>query len=81
MTDKTGRTLEKGQVVDVLADGILSAYVIDVREGGIVGVDGRTEPATLVLQIAIPIKLSPGQPAPVYITRQTDRPKESERIM
>lgn len=80
MLEKTGRKLEVGQVVDVLADGILSAIVVEIREGGLVGADGRIEPALLVIQIGIPIRLAPGDRAPVYIVRASDRPQGSEGI-
>lgn len=78
MKDKTGREIEVGQVVDVYFNDVLAAYVIEVRDGGLAGADGKTEPALLVLQIAIPMKLNPGQPAPVYIIRASDKPPSGE---
>ena len=81
MKDKTGREITVGCVVDILADGMLSAFVVDIKEGGLVGANGRPEPATLVLQVGIPIKLNPGQPAPCYVVRESDKPKEEEKVM
>jgi len=79
--DKCGREITVGCVVDILADGMLSAFVVDIKEGGLVGANGRPEPATLVLQVGIPIKLNPGQPAPCYVVRESDKPKEEEKVM
>lgn len=72
--DKTGREITIGCVVDVFVSDILAAYVTEVRDGGLAGADGKTEPALLVLQIAIPMKLNAGEPAPVYIIRASDKP-------
>lgn len=80
MLDKTGRPIEVGAVVDVFVSDIVAAYVVEVREGGLVGADGQPEPALLVLNIAIPMRLRPGAVAPVYVIRQSDRPKEEERV-
>ena len=78
MKDKCGIEIEPGCVVDVLVDGIMAAYVLEVRNGGLVGPDGRPEPAMLILNIAVPIKMSPGAPAPVYVIRPSDKPKTEE---
>ena len=82
MKDKTGREISVGCVVDVPTWAIremLSAYVVEIREGGLVDKAGRKEPALLVLQIGIPMKISPGEPAPVYIVHESDRPKSEEK--
>lgn len=81
MKDKIGQDISVGAVVDVYVSDIVSAFVVEVREGGILGPNGP-EPALLVLNIAIPIRLRPGQPAPVYLVRQPDKPEQpAERIM
>lgn len=82
MKDKCGQEIEVGAVVDVQVDGIVSAFVVEVRDGGLVGADGRQEPAVLVLNIATKINLPPGAPAPCYVIRPSDKPnKEDERVM
>ena len=80
MKDRTGRTIEKGQVVDIFISDIVSAVVIAVSDGGLVGPNGPA-PATLLLQVALPMKLRPGDPAQVYIVRESDRPKLDEKVM
>ena len=65
-----------------MVDGMMAAYVVEVKEGGLVDpVTNRPEPAVLVLNIAIPIKLPPGEPAPCYVIRQSDKPKKEEKVM
>ena len=56
----------------------MAAYVVEVSDGGLVGADGRPEPAKLILHIGIPMKLNPGAPAPVYIIRESDAPRVVE---
>lgn len=80
MKDKCGRDLEVGQVCDVFVSDIVSAYVVRVSDGGLLGPNGP-EPALLLLQIAIPMRLQPGMPAPVYITRASDMPTDKEVVM
>lgn len=84
MNDKTGKSIEVGQVVDVFISDIVSAYVVEVKDGGLAGADGRVEPASLILNVALPMVLRPGQPAPVYIVRESDKPKHGptkEQVM
>ena len=78
MKDKTGREIEVGCVVDVFISDIMAAYVVEVSDGGLIGPDNRPEPAKLILHIGIPMKLNPGQPAPVYIIRESDAPRTIE---
>lgn len=80
MKDKTGREIEVGACVDVFISDIVTAYVVRVEDGGLIGPNGP-QPALLLLQIAIPMKLNPGQPAPVYLVRQSDKPKPEEAVM
>lgn len=80
MKDKCGRDIEVGAVVDVFISDIVSAYVVKIEEGGIIGPNGP-QPALLLLQIAIPMRLNPGQPAPCYVVRQSDKPNPEEVLM
>ncbi len=80
MLDKTGKTITVGAIVDVFVSDIVSAYVMEVRDGGLAGPDGKIEPALLLLNIAIPMRLPPGAPAHVYVVRASDQPK-TERVM
>ncbi len=82
MKDKCGREIEVGQVVDVFVSDIVSAYVLEIKNGGLAGSDGKIEPAMLILNIGLPMRLSPGASAPVYIVRDSDQPKgDKERVM
>ena len=84
MKDKLGKTLEVGQVCDIFISDIVSAFVVSIEEGTLADASGRQKPSVLLLNIAIPLKLNPGQPAHVYITRESDKPadkpKETGRI-
>ena len=79
--DKCGREIEVGQVADVFISDIVSAYIVQVDEGGIADAHGRVSPATVVLQIVIPMRVNPDQPVPIYVTRESDKPKGKERVM
>ena len=83
MKDKTGKTLAIGDLVDIMASGMMTAHVVEIREGGILGPNGPMPPQ-LILQVGIPIELAPGEEAPVYLVRSTDRkfsgPKPVEGI-
>lgn len=70
MKDKCGTEVCVGQIVDILYEGMLSAHVIEVNEGGLVGGDGRIQPAVILLSVAIPVRLDPGDVAPLYVVRQ-----------
>lgn len=72
MKDKTGRTLSVGCLVDIIANGMLTAHVVEIREGGIIGPQGPMPPV-LILQVGIPIKLEPGENAPVYLVRDVEK--------
>jgi len=80
VTDKQGNELAIGDTVDVPVDGIMSAVVSQIQEGGLVGPDGKPQPALLVLTIPIPMRLAPGQPAPVYLTRKAEKPQQKEKV-
>ena len=67
--------------MDVFVSDILSAYVVEVRDGGLTDMNGHIEAALLVLNIAIPMRLSPGAPAPVYLIRESDKPKPKQVVM
>ncbi len=68
MVDKLGQEIKVGCMADVFVSDIVSAYVVEVQDGGIAGPDGRPQPPVLVLSVAIPMKLRPGQAAPIYVT-------------
>lgn len=70
MKDKCGRVLAKGQLVDILINDILTAYVVEVKEEVIIQSHGQQPRAQLILNIAIPVTLDIGQEAPCYIVRQ-----------
>lgn len=72
MKDATGRELEISQVVDCYAEGMLSAVVLRIEEGGLIGEDGRPRPALLIVQVGIPFQAAPGEPMPVYIVKPAD---------
>ena len=72
MKDRTGRDLEVAQVVELFAQGMLEAVVVRVENGGLIGPDGRQQPAILIVQVDIPFELNPGDLAPVFITKQAD---------
>ena len=81
MKDKCGKTIGEGQVCDVFISDIVSAYIVKVDEGGIADAHGRVAPATVVLQIVIPMRVNPDQPVPIYVTRESDKPKEKQVVM
>jgi hypothetical protein len=86
--DKTNREIHAGDVVDVpvislYGDDILSMVVVEVSDGGLLDPNGQPTPAKLILQCAIPIKLNPGQFAPVYLTwtqTQLEEKKVGEEV-
>lgn len=78
MNDKTGREVRKGQLVDILINDILRAFVIEVKEETIIAQHGKKPMAQLMLNIAIPVTLNIGQEAPVYIVREAPEPEEEE---
>ena len=61
----------------------MSAYVLEVDEGGLADANGRVREARLLVNIAVPIRLVPGHPAPVYVIRKAEKKPEQpeERIM
>lgn len=86
LKDKCGHEITQGCVVDVFVCDMLSAYCVEVKEGGLIGPDGQPEPATLILNIALPIKLRPGAVAPCYVVRERvkkaeEEEKQEERVM
>ena len=81
MKDKCGREIEVGQVADVFISDIVSAYIIQVDQGGIADAQGRVSQPTVVLQIVIPMRVNPNLPVPIYVTRESDKPKEKGRVM
>lgn len=88
MKDKLGNELEVGCVVDLLVQRMVSAYVIQIKEGGLVeGTRGAPQPAELIVQAVFPIAIIPGHPAPVYFVRAADGAEKekiensSERVM
>ncbi len=70
MNDKCGKEINVGDIVDVYCSGMLSAFVVEIRNGGLADSSGHIEPALLVLNIAVPLKMNPGQNAQVYIVRE-----------
>jgi hypothetical protein len=81
MRDRTGRELSAGCWVDLFISDIVTAFVISCEDGGLAGPDGRVQPAMIVLQIAIPMKLPPGAPANVYLVREAERKEEKQVLM
>ncbi len=80
MRDKTGRELRLQQIVDIMADGMLTAIVVEVRQGGIADArTGRIEPGLVVLQVGIPIHADPGGVVPVYIVAEPEDLKRDEK--
>ena len=75
MKDKTGRDLSVGDIVEVLADGMLRAVVVKIQEAGAIIEDGRPRPAVLVIQCGVPFELNPGEEAPVYLIRKGKPPE------
>lgn len=80
MKDKCGVEITVGCCVDVYVSDVLTAFVVDMKDGGLVGADGRPEPARLVLSIGIPMKLNPGQVAPCYVVRQAEVAPDRQQV-
>ena len=78
MKDKCGREITVGCVVDLHVNGIVSAFVVEVKNGGLIGQDGRPEPAVLVCNITVPLKFRPGQPANCYVVQLSEQPVAEE---
>lgn len=85
MKDRTGRTLEVGQTVDILVQGMCTAYVMDVRDAALVGPTGETAERHLLLSVAVPVRVAANGVAPVYIVRQVEKEndikKEIEKVV
>ena len=81
MKDKCGREIEVGQCADVFVSDIVSAYIVQVDQGGIADAHGRVSPATVVLQIVIPMRVNPDQPVPISAAGESEKPKEKGRVM
>lgn len=79
MKDKTGRDLEPGQLVDLFAEGMLTAVVVKIEEPGLIESGGRRMNSILIVQVGIPFELEPGAQAPVYITKQADPARLGEK--
>ena len=79
MEDKTGRELHVGDWADLFISDIVTAFVADIQPGGLAGPNGQIQPAMLILQIHIPMKMNPGQRAPVYLVKQGEKPESDER--
>ncbi len=81
MQDKTGRELHVGDWVDLFISDIVTAFVASCEEGGLAGPNGQIQPAMLILQIHIPMKMNPGQRAPVYLVKQGEEEKKTQVVM
>jgi hypothetical protein len=81
MEDKTGREIHVSDWVDVFISDIVTAFVASIEEGGLAGPNGQIQPAMLILQIHIPMKMNPGQRAPCYLVRQGESKEEKQVVM
>lgn len=80
LTDKQGNPLGIGDVVDIHINDVMTAVVTEITEGGLVDGEGHISLAMLKVTVPIPIRLNPGQPAPVYLLKKAE-PKPKARIM
>lgn len=61
-----------GQVVELFGEGVLTAYVVKIQEGGLMDERGHPQPAVLIIQAGIPFEMEAGVPMPVYIVKEPD---------
>lgn len=75
-TDKTGRKLKIGQIVDVVMLGTFSGKVVSIKDKAIVLSASQQLPAHIVIQMPVTPYIQPdGMVTDVYITAEPD-PKD-----
>ncbi len=72
MKDATNREIGVGDIVEVLANGMLRAVVTKITEPSALA--GGSQKAELVVQCGVPFELNPGEEAPVYLIRKGQAP-------
>ena len=77
MLDRAGYPIKVGQIVEVLTSGMLRAVVIEVVESSLVSANGKPTEGTVLLSIAVPMRVRPGDSAFCYIV--SDPPADTEQ--
>jgi ribosomal protein L21E len=78
MITKQGDQLEVGDVVHIYVNDVMSGTVARIEEGGLADAKGNVSEAVLVISIPVPIRMTPGSAAPVYLIHKPKHAPEGK---